>query len=106
MIEFQYSIIRKSDAEQCGLHPQFWINHPEWEVFVRTNVRAPWKSTVWLGGGGKTFADALEMAKQSVTLNQPKELHFVLDGVSTLQPPAVVCSESPVLIINAQAPIG
>ena len=69
MIEFKYNVITRENSEQYALSPEWWNRHPDWNFFVRTDVRYSKNARIWLSGGGRTLEDALKMATESVQVN-------------------------------------
>lgn len=99
MIDFLYNVITKENSVAADLAPSFWANHPDWEFFVRTNVRYSKNPRVWLGGGGKTLEEALRAATESVQIDAGNSMKRVGE-CWVMGPQEVKGIESPVLIRN------
>jgi hypothetical protein len=99
-IEFLYTVIDKTVPEtKGGPSKNFWSNHPDWDYFVRTNVRYSKNNRIWLGGGGKTVADAIASATESVELDAQPAIEFGVP-VSIIGGLKAIGKESPTFIKN------
>jgi len=65
-MKYQYTVITRENSTQCALAPDWWSVHPGWNFMVRTNIKRPDKSGVWLSGGGVTLEEAIREAETSI----------------------------------------
>lgn len=85
---YEYTVMTRDNAAACGLAPEWWANHPDWDYFVRTNHKCPTHGggKCWVSGGGKTLEEAAGNAvfhlRQCIFPDQPGEV--VTDGEVTL----------------------
>lgn len=77
MSEFKYNVITRDNCDEYGMSYDWWINHPDWNYFVRTDVRYSRNGMIWLGGGGKTLEEAVASATASVVADSPKRTDVV-----------------------------
>jgi hypothetical protein len=63
MRKVEYSKFHKGNS---SISKEFWLNHPDWNWYVRTNVRYSRNPKVWLGAGGETLEKAIEAAMSSI----------------------------------------
>jgi hypothetical protein len=102
-MKYKYTKIGRSDKNQFGLAPNFWANHPEWTVFVRTNLRVPGNDRVWVSGGGATLQEAIESAEYAIRHYKLSPSIRVQGGVilvGTNTEEALEGEESPTPIMN------
>lgn len=75
-IEFKYNVLTRETGPAAGLDPSWWMLHPDWNFYCRTDVRSRWSSSVWLGGGGATEEEAVAAAEQSVRCDKAMMINY------------------------------
>ena len=62
---YEYTVITKENASECDADPTWFVNHPEWQVLLRSNHKWPGRRQ-WICAGGETVEQAKECLEESL----------------------------------------